>query len=483
MKIAIKDIKINERIRKEYGDIEDLASSMSRLGQLQPIVLGTDNLLLAGGRRLAAAVHLGWPEIDATRLEGVDDIGSKEIELEENLKRKDLAWPEEVRALRALYDLKVAKYGAAVRGRPARAIADLDLDTTEGYSLTDAASELERSLGSISMDIQLARGLDEFPQLEEEKNKSSAFKRFKRLKETQLRTEQARRTRLDDVTQTESEDNPSDSSDTVADSEDSGDAPRIRTASIKKIGWKGKGLLYLADCRDVLRALPEGSADCIITDPPFGLGLFKEGSTTSGQRLAEHAGAMYDDDPHKIMDMLDEVFMLASKVLKPDGHAYIFFHMTRYEEVFTMLRKHFGTCEESPIIWSKNTPGIGDPNTSWVYSYEPCFWVNRGRHLVKPQAFNVLKYDTIPPGQKIHPTQKPAALLRHLVQASCVQNEVVLDPFAGSGSTLVGALQVGCKFIGCEKSEAFHRSAVEWISEEIGAQDAIHNEVREAEAN
>jgi DNA modification methylase len=157
--------------------------------------------------------------------------------------------------------------------------------------------------------------------------------------------------------------------------------------------------------------------------------------------------------------------MHVARVLKPYGHAYVFFHMTRYEAMYLMLRNHLGNCDEVPIIWIKNTPGIGDPNQAWTYAYEPCFWINRGRSLMKPQAFNYLKYDTV--SRKIHGTQKPVALLRHLVQASSVPGEIVLDPFAGSGSTCIAAAQLGCKFIGIESHEPFHRSAAEFIAQEL----------------
>jgi site-specific DNA-methyltransferase (adenine-specific) len=202
--------------------------------------------------------------------------------------------------------------------------------------------------------------------------------------------------------------------------------------------------------------------------------MFRGGKETSGQRLAEHQGTMYDDEPTKVMDVLDQVFMHAARVLKPDGHAYVFFHMTRYEGIYLMLRKHFGHCDEVPIIWIKNTPGIGDPNQAWTYAYEPCFWVNRGRSLMKPQAFNYLKYDTV--SKKIHGTQKPVPLLRHLIQASSVPGEVVLDPFAGSGSTCIAAAQLGCRFIGIEQHEPFHRSATEFISTELALVEQGANE-------
>lgn len=461
MKIVIKTIKVSDRIRKDFGDIDELAASLARIGQIQPIVLDSDNNLLAGGRRIAAAIHNGWTEIDAVRLEELDSVGKKEVELEENLRRKDLNWVEEVQAVKSLYDLKVSKYGA---------VEDKVFRNEEAYTIRDASSDMDKSIGMVSMDLNLAKALIEFPIIAEEKSKASAWKRFRREKETKIRTEQARRTRS--VPET-----------TPDDSLDPNDAPSREELSaylkaledkpqgIKKISWQGKGILYLANCIDVLKISPDKSVDCIVTDPPFGLGMFKSGDATGGSRLAESAGHMYDDDPATIMDMLDQVFMHCARVLKNDGHAYVFFHHTKYEPVFLILRKHFGTCEETPIIWIKNTPGIGDPNTTWVYAYEPCFWVNKGRHLVKPQAFNYLKCDTVSPNKKIHPTQKPDALLRHIISASCLPGEIVLDPFAGSGSTLVAASQLGCRFIGIEKEEKFHRAAVDRISEEIAAAD------------
>lgn len=468
MLVEIKTIKVRNRSREDFGDIEALAASIVKNGLLQPIVLDKDNVLVAGGRRIAAHMHLGKTHIEAVFIDACDPMTRKELELEENLQRKDFTWVEEVNALKDLYDLKVEKYGG-------------DFPGDKGFTMKDASEQFDRSIGSISMDIQLARALEKYPELVEEKTKQAAFKRFKRQEETALRAEQARRTRdsLDhhaEVVEKKAQESQSERGKEAIE----GPEGTVRQM-IKKAVWKGKGMLYFADSRDVCRLLPDNTVDCIVTDPPFALGMFKEGQNTSDTRLALNSGHMYDDDPDKIMDMLDQVFMHCARLLKPDGHAYVFFHMTKYEPIFLMLRKHFGTCEETPLVWAKNTPGIGDPNRTWVYSYEPCFFINRGRSLVKPQAFNVLRYDTIPPGKKIHPTQKPDALLRHIISASCVPGEVVLDPFAGSGSTLVAASQVGCRFIGVEREEEFHRATTERIAEELAAGES-HNENSETQA-
>jgi DNA modification methylase len=453
-RIPITDIVIGEkhRMRKYFGNIEELAASIARFGLLTPIVLDNENNLIAGHRRILAAKSLGHPDILYRRMEALDPIVRQELELEENIRRKDLEWQEEVVGLYKLYMAKQERYGE--KGNP--------LSENGGYGIEEAARELDRATGSISMDLALAKALKEYPDLIEEKTKSSAFKRYRRMKETALRAELAKRKQGEDHGQLVEDDE---------ELEQEGEAPEAPTfvrQPIRKAVWKGIGVFYHADARDVLRGLPEDSVDLIVTDPPYGIGLYKEGSAVSSSKFAESQGAMYDDDPKTIMDMLDETFMHAARLLKPDGHAYVFFHMTRYEPVYLMLKRHFGECEATPLIWMKQTTGIGDPTRSWIYSYEPCFWVNRGRILVKPQPFNVLKYDTV--GKKIHSVEKPVALMRHLVEASAVKGEIVLDPFAGSGSTLVAAAQLGCRFIGIEKHQDFYRSAVDRVARDLASE-------------
>jgi DNA modification methylase/ParB-like chromosome segregation protein Spo0J len=455
--IAIQEIRVEGRMRKVFGDIPELAASLARFGLLNPVVIDGENNLIAGHRRILAAKHLGWPEIPYRRLDQLDPVVRKEIELEENIRRKDLEWQEEVIGLYKLYNAKQERYGE--KGSP--------LAVEGGYGIEEAARELDRATGSISMDLALAKGLHEFPELLEEKTKSSAFKRYRRLKETQLRGELAKRKQATDLSTDPDIDD--ENFDEEAENEEGSKAPTgIQRQPIRKALWKGLGVFYHADARDVLRQLPAGAVDLIVTDPPYGIGLYREGAPMSSSKFAESQGAGYGDNPKEIMDMLDETFLHAARVLKPDGHAYIFFHMTRYEPIYLMLRKHFGTCEETPIIWIKQTTGIGDPNRSWIYTYEPCFWVNRGRGLVKPQPFNTLKYDTV--SKKIHSVEKPVALMRHLIEASGVNGEVVLDPFAGSGSTLVAAAQLGMRFMGIERHADFWRSAVDRVSRDVAAQ-------------
>ena len=95
MQIKIEDIKIPDRVRKDVGNIDSLAESLKRSGQITPISVTHDMTLIAGCRRVTAAKKLGWATIEATIVDGADAARLLEIELEENVYRKDFT-PEEL---------------------------------------------------------------------------------------------------------------------------------------------------------------------------------------------------------------------------------------------------------------------------------------------------------------------------------------------------------------------------------------------------
>lgn len=89
-RITISSIKVVDRVRDDYGDIEGLAASLRQGGLVQPIVVDEKMRLIAGGRRLKAATMLGWSEIDACIMSGLTPLQKLDLEVQENLVRKDL---------------------------------------------------------------------------------------------------------------------------------------------------------------------------------------------------------------------------------------------------------------------------------------------------------------------------------------------------------------------------------------------------------
>jgi len=124
MKVPITDIVVKERVRKEIGDLAALMESMQQHGQLNPVTITRDNELIAGHRRLLSARELGWSYVEA-RIVDRDSEGEKlQLELEENVHRKDFS-PEELLAgyrrleklLRPRFTRRIAGFFSNVFGK------------------------------------------------------------------------------------------------------------------------------------------------------------------------------------------------------------------------------------------------------------------------------------------------------------------------------------------------------------------------------
>lgn len=106
MILRISDVKVGQRVRDEYGDMEALADSIKEHGLLHPIVVDSDYNLIAGCRRLLACERIGMKEIEAKVLEDISEKELRILELEENIRRKDLTELEKSKNLVELAEIK-----------------------------------------------------------------------------------------------------------------------------------------------------------------------------------------------------------------------------------------------------------------------------------------------------------------------------------------------------------------------------------------
>ena len=100
MKLKIKDIKTGSRIRKDTGDLTTLKKSLKKHGLLNPITVSANGELIAGFRRLMAAQELGWNEIEAFVIDPKNQIDRLEMEMEENIVRKEFSQEELLEGLK-----------------------------------------------------------------------------------------------------------------------------------------------------------------------------------------------------------------------------------------------------------------------------------------------------------------------------------------------------------------------------------------------
>ncbi|MCL1993953.1 MAG: ParB N-terminal domain-containing protein [Spirochaetes bacterium] len=106
MKVPIEDIIVKNRARKDLVDIDALAESFKRHGQISPIVISKKNVLIAGGRRLEAAKLLGWTTINVSVSECESEVEMLELEIEENVQRRDFTIEELAGATQRVHKLQ-----------------------------------------------------------------------------------------------------------------------------------------------------------------------------------------------------------------------------------------------------------------------------------------------------------------------------------------------------------------------------------------
>jgi ParB family chromosome partitioning protein len=94
LQLPIEDIKIKKRIRKDLGDLTSLIESLRSHGLVNPVVITKNNELIAGHRRIASAKVLGWKSIEVMVLDKISELEKLELEIEENVVRKDFSGDE-----------------------------------------------------------------------------------------------------------------------------------------------------------------------------------------------------------------------------------------------------------------------------------------------------------------------------------------------------------------------------------------------------
>lgn len=106
MLVAIKDIKIKKRVRKDLGNLDDLKDSLRTYGLLNPITINSKYQLIAGERRLQAAKAIGWTNINANIIDNLSEVDELEMEIEENNQRKEFTQEELLEGYRRLEKLR-----------------------------------------------------------------------------------------------------------------------------------------------------------------------------------------------------------------------------------------------------------------------------------------------------------------------------------------------------------------------------------------
>jgi site-specific DNA-methyltransferase (adenine-specific) len=190
--------------------------------------------------------------------------------------------------------------------------------------------------------------------------------------------------------------------------------------------------VVVGDCITAMRRIRTGSVDALVCDPPYGIGY----TPLRTKNRRDHPWRSIRGDATFDERFYEQWIAEAYRVLKPDAHAYVFAHERYIGDVRRLLAESELTPKRT-LIWDKGSfPPIGDHRCDWGNQTEYIQYAIKGRRpLTKPRHGNVLRIPRVPAAHMQHPTEKPVELLRLLIRKSVPPGGVVLDPFAGSGST------------------------------------------------
>lgn len=203
--------------------------------------------------------------------------------------------------------------------------------------------------------------------------------------------------------------------------------------------------IWQGDCQKLLPTLPESSVDFILTDPPY----ITSYRSRDGRRVPN------DNNDAWLKPAFAEMY----RVLKPDSFAVSFYGWSKADRFLTAFRAA-GFRVVGHLVFPKRYTS----KTQFVrYQHEAAYLLAKGNP--EPQAIIGDVIDWTYSGNKYHPTEKPLSVLTSLIAAFTPPGGLVLDPFAGSGSTVLAAHSLGFRSLGIELDAKYHAIALDRMTQ------------------
>lgn len=404
------------RQRKELRGIDELAESIARIGLINPIVITDDGLLVAGERRLTACTQLGWDNISVQLTSDLDDYTLQSIELEENIKRENLTWQEEVDALARFHELKKAN--------------------EEEWSYQDTADSLGYSKSDVSKKLAVAAQLSD-PIIAKAERFSAAHNIVQR------NTERRKANAIESVV---------------------GKAEAfVAEAAGSPAPTAALPIPLLNTSFHTWQETYNGPKfNLIHCDFPYGINV------ADAPRMSSTIRDHYDDSPDVYWALLARLALAMENVVAESAHL-IFWHSMRYHADTKLELERMGwTVNPFPLIWHKSdNAGIApDPQRGPRQTYEAAFFAYRGDRKIA--AAGCVANSFAFPGNRdgaIHVSEKPYPMLRHFLRMICDEYSYVLDPTCGSANALKVAEDLGApRVLGLEQMLEFYDIACDnWM--------------------
>ena len=239
--------------------------------------------------------------------------------------------------------------------------------------------------------------------------------------------------------------------------------------------------VLVGDCIPLMRELPPASVHAVFADPPYNLQL-KNGLRRPNHSLVDGVDDAWDSFPDlAAYDAFTRAWLMAARrVMKPSATLWV---IGSYHNIFRVgtILQDLGFWMLNDVVWRKTNPMPNFRGRRFTNAHETMIWAARDQGA-KGYTFNYealkagnediqVRSDwTIPlctgeerlkgrDGKKVHPTQKPEALLARVILSSTRPGDLILDPFSGTGTTGAAAKRLGRQFIGIERDPAYAAAA------------------------
>lgn len=384
----LASIKIGERAREEKGDLESMMESIKEKGILQPLVVDQKMNLLAGERRYLAAEALDMKFVPTFMYHTKGPVDPLEIELIENIERKDFTWQERAKLEKKIEDLKRKK--------------------DPKWSRRKQAALVGTALSTVNRRVQLAEAMQLLPDLADHDTEDGAWKALKKLEERVVVQEITRRV-----------------------------SPEIIKASkwAERHYMVGDAFAGMKKCKAEIAHFAE-------VDPPYGVDLK---DVKSRNKNDDNTGRYTEIDATEYVDFFRRTAIDVFRVMRKDAFAIFWFGPTWFSETRDVLRKVGFKVPDIPAIWTKGLVGqTASPDTTFGSCYEPFWLARKGKpKLYKPGRGNVFAFPPVHSSKKIHSTEKPLALMISILDTILLPGSAIMSPFLGSGVTLRAAYRLG----------------------------------------
>jgi ParB/RepB/Spo0J family partition protein len=428
--------------RQRSGEIvtTDLEHSISTNGLINPIIVSRDGTLIAGERRLTACKRLGLDQIAVRFFDELSPDEAQIIELEENVRRKDLNWRDEIRAIARIHEIHKT------------------MDS--GWNRNKSAAKLGISPEYMSQYLRVHRELDS-PKLAGATSLSSAYNILSRAdqrKNADILSDvlESVKGTFDKIGQGGGQDKVNDDKSDEDKKFDSNPGPGSTSTSSPPPPKPApqESLLNLSFF-DWTETYSGPTFNFIHCDFPYGVNVF--GGTMAGGQTAGD----YNDSPDVYFALIEHFCKNLDVFASQSAHVLFWFAMEHYTKTIEMFQELAPdlVIQKYPIVWFKsdNTGIVPDTRRQPRRVYETALIMSRGdRFIVKPVANTY----AAPVDKTYHPSTKPEPMLRHFFQLFVDDTTTLFDPTCGGGSALRAAESMHAKrVLGLEQDPEHFKNA------------------------